>query len=576
MKALMDISCIPAGMELFPAADEGQFEFIKRVIDGCDYYLLIIGGRYGSVSPDGISYTEKEYEYAVEKGLKIIALLHKNPDDIPAGKSEMNPDLRHRLQSFRDKVATNRLVKFWSKAEDLPHLVSVSVSIAIINYPASGWVRSNNILNLIEYPGKRDFSRIRDIANQALNEVGDEILHIYMTNFDLKKQGSLRDDWNKFFIKKGNRVFQHLFFCIRSAEDCDFILKQVDIIKEFKAKEHKDINYELRVIFDHDQTDLSPWSILVLGEQKAFLSHDTKNDKKLSLQCFQKEDVKIIKRLWESFLGKDNMLLYSKELGPREESIKYLKEKKTFYSKKACLKEEDAYKFSILIRDCDLFFSEPIGCYLIGSLAQNETTQANDIDLVFLFNEKPRHPEEMVKMSKLSLLFDTLNTNLNLNGIPQIESQTGFPTVDILCDWTEYIHKHDAVSIIDIAHGNYRTLWGKEDAYFNLRNNELTKKLISERITTSYNYVKRNCTSNDSSLIKIAGKQFLQSFSMADSSCFDPGTYLKSINDNAQILYYRPVLAYYSPESFLQTNIINEILSCYDLLKHHLEKQNVT
>src|SRR5262245_66397627 len=61
LQALMELDCIPAGMELFPAADQEQFEFIKRVIDDCDYYLLIVGGRYGSVTPQGISYTEQEY-----------------------------------------------------------------------------------------------------------------------------------------------------------------------------------------------------------------------------------------------------------------------------------------------------------------------------------------------------------------------------------------------------------------------------------------------------------------------------------------------------------------------------------
>ena len=41
-------------MELFPAADEEQLNFIKRVIDDCDYYLLIVGGRYGSTDPKGL------------------------------------------------------------------------------------------------------------------------------------------------------------------------------------------------------------------------------------------------------------------------------------------------------------------------------------------------------------------------------------------------------------------------------------------------------------------------------------------------------------------------------------------
>src|SRR5271169_5795336 len=123
IQTVIESNCIPAGMELFPAADEEQLAFIKRVIDDCDYYLLIIGGRYGSVTQAGISYTEQEYDYALSRRLKIIALLHENPNDISWGKSERNPALREKLQQFRDKVATGRLVKYWKSATDLPGLV---------------------------------------------------------------------------------------------------------------------------------------------------------------------------------------------------------------------------------------------------------------------------------------------------------------------------------------------------------------------------------------------------------------------------------------------------------------------
>ena len=43
IQTVIKMGCIPAGMELFPAVDEEQFEFIKSVIDDCDYYLLIVG-----------------------------------------------------------------------------------------------------------------------------------------------------------------------------------------------------------------------------------------------------------------------------------------------------------------------------------------------------------------------------------------------------------------------------------------------------------------------------------------------------------------------------------------------------
>jgi len=157
-------------MELFPAADEEQFEFIKRVIDDCDYYLLIIGGRYGSTTKDGISYTEQEYDYAIGRGLKVMAFLHENPDDIPRGKSEMDPALQERLQQFRDKVSTGWLVKFWKTADQLPGLVALSLANTIKTHPAVGWVRAN------KPAGEEVLAEVNDLRHrldelQAVNAV---------------------------------------------------------------------------------------------------------------------------------------------------------------------------------------------------------------------------------------------------------------------------------------------------------------------------------------------------------------------------------------------------------------------
>lgn len=145
MQALMEMDCIPAGMEVFPAADEDQWQFIKRVIDDCDYYLLIIGGRYGSIDADGVSYTEKEYDYAVASGLKVVALLHEDPSQIQAGKTDQNSEMAERLAAFREKVAEGRLVKFWRSADQLPGLVALSLSKTIKTYPAVGWVRADTV-----------------------------------------------------------------------------------------------------------------------------------------------------------------------------------------------------------------------------------------------------------------------------------------------------------------------------------------------------------------------------------------------------------------------------------------------
>lgn len=177
LQALMEMDCIPAGMELFPAADEEQWKFIQTVIDDCDYYLLIIGGRYGSITSEGISYTEKEFDYAVKKGLKIVALVHGDPGSLPFDKSEQDPDLREKLSNFKEKVMTDRLVKFWGEAKELPGLVALSLTKTIKMYPAVGWVRADKIASNELFDELHDLRKKYDVLlneNTTLKEINEK------------------------------------------------------------------------------------------------------------------------------------------------------------------------------------------------------------------------------------------------------------------------------------------------------------------------------------------------------------------------------------------------------------------
>ena len=147
MQTVMSLDCIPAGMEFFAAIDSEQLEFIKKIIDDCDYYILIIGGKYGTMTEDGISYTEQEYNYAVSKGIRVLAFLHENINQLTTDKIELDQNKREKLDAFRDKVKTGRLVKFWNNADDLNGKVAVSLTKTIKTYPAIGWVRGNTPTN---------------------------------------------------------------------------------------------------------------------------------------------------------------------------------------------------------------------------------------------------------------------------------------------------------------------------------------------------------------------------------------------------------------------------------------------
>lgn len=144
MQALLELDCIPSGMELFPAANEDQWTLIKQVIDDSDYYIVIIGGRYGTVDQKGMSFTEKEYRYAIETGKPVIGFLHRSPEELPAKNTETEDDKRKRLQAFRDLV-TNKVCQFWDNPSDLGSSVSRSLIKLIKQHPAVGWVRADQL-----------------------------------------------------------------------------------------------------------------------------------------------------------------------------------------------------------------------------------------------------------------------------------------------------------------------------------------------------------------------------------------------------------------------------------------------
>jgi len=142
IKSLMQVNAIPAGMELFPAADDDAWSLIQRTIEESDYYVVLIGGRYGSTDTNGLSFTENEYDYASQKGLPIMAFLHGAPATLPRDQTETDEKAWQMLQNFRAK-AQKRHCKHWSNQTDLIAAVMTSYHHLIDAHPAVGWVRGN-------------------------------------------------------------------------------------------------------------------------------------------------------------------------------------------------------------------------------------------------------------------------------------------------------------------------------------------------------------------------------------------------------------------------------------------------
>jgi hypothetical protein len=137
---------IPSGMELFPATSLKQLEFIKKVIDRCDYYVVIVAARYGSMDGDK-SFTEKEFEYALSKGLPVLAFIHKDSGKIASEKSETDPKQIARLEAFRCRLKDSRIVYHWIDVNDLCMNVLVAVTSEVTLSPGVGWVRGDQAID---------------------------------------------------------------------------------------------------------------------------------------------------------------------------------------------------------------------------------------------------------------------------------------------------------------------------------------------------------------------------------------------------------------------------------------------
>jgi len=148
--ALLKSDCFPAGMELFPAADLEQFEYIKQIIEESDYFIIVSAGKYGSIHPKtGLSFTEMEYDFAVTIGKPIIRLLHRDPLKSLPGKAIEQSDVgRKKLETLREKLTRSRLVNFWNSIGDLGQQTILALLDIKKRNPSHGWVRGENALTV--------------------------------------------------------------------------------------------------------------------------------------------------------------------------------------------------------------------------------------------------------------------------------------------------------------------------------------------------------------------------------------------------------------------------------------------
>ncbi|MDB5555998.1 MAG: hypothetical protein JWL86_5982, partial [Rhizobium sp.] len=127
-------------------------------------------GRYGSVGDEGLSFTEMEYDYAVERGVPVLGFIRDNVGDIPFDQTEKSEKGRKKLDAFRQKVMSRTCRKYLT-ASELGMAVMKSLMAGARIRPRVGWVRADQARSEEDVLRERKLTEELEAANEDIAEL---------------------------------------------------------------------------------------------------------------------------------------------------------------------------------------------------------------------------------------------------------------------------------------------------------------------------------------------------------------------------------------------------------------------
>jgi len=218
IETILRLFHFPIGMEMFSADDAEQWEVIKDTIDQSDYYIVLIGHRYGSLSSEGISFTEKEYDYAKEKGIPILAFVRNREVATKPDERDADFESSEKLEKFISKATKSKMCEYWEKEDDLSTKVAIALPKIFRKTQRTGWVRADRAISPeVSEELARLSSESRDLRN--LNE-------------ELKAKIEKRKPAFKFLVNNTNKLLFKLASSDNMAISFGEKKLKIDFLKE--------------------------------------------------------------------------------------------------------------------------------------------------------------------------------------------------------------------------------------------------------------------------------------------------------------------------------------------------------
>ena len=133
LREVVRLDCFPAGMEFFPGSDADPLEKVRGVIDESDLYILLTAYRYGTI-PHGQekSFTELEYEYAIERGMPLLWVPFSGVPNNHVREESL--DAIFKLAEFKGRLERQQTPNHCSTEADLVSIVRSGVDGLVKKY----------------------------------------------------------------------------------------------------------------------------------------------------------------------------------------------------------------------------------------------------------------------------------------------------------------------------------------------------------------------------------------------------------------------------------------------------------
>lgn len=258
-QAILELGHMPYGMEAFPAANETQWEWIKQAIEESDYYIVIIGGKYGSINPKtGISYTEMEYRYANEVGIPNIAFIVDDSIDLSKSKIDTEPIKVEKLSAFKKHIEDTKLRKSYTTKDDLKAKVCLSFLQLTRQFPREGWIKANSlkdytsnseVLKLIKENQSLKNGKECYAQGEDMHQIEYSLYKYDYIFFDSSREALYRDyidlTWDEIFFRIADNLYKQEIILeeskITHLIESFIYAKLVDKIEALKEEKKSDI-----------------------------------------------------------------------------------------------------------------------------------------------------------------------------------------------------------------------------------------------------------------------------------------------------------------------------------------------